>query len=81
MAVGDWMGDPDVTLGWGGGGVWDGEGGEVRVVIVWGGSQCRGGVDVVVACRGETYLQIRVGHPIKVLVPRSRNMLPFKSVP
>ena len=37
MAVGDWMGDPDVTLGWGSGGVWDGEGDGVKAVLRWSG--------------------------------------------
>ena len=36
MAMGDRMGDPDVTLGWGGGGVWDGEGDGVKAESRWG---------------------------------------------
>ena len=37
VAVGDWMGDPDVTLGWGRGGVWDGERGGTHGVDSRGG--------------------------------------------
>ena len=33
VAVGDWMGDPDVTLGWGSGGVRDGEGDVVEAEL------------------------------------------------
>ena len=35
VAVGDWMGDPDVTLGWGRGAVWDGEGDVVKAELRW----------------------------------------------
>ena len=34
VAMGDWEGDPDVTLGWG---MWDGEGDGVRAVLRWSG--------------------------------------------
>ena len=37
VAMGDWMGDPDVTLRWGGGAVWDGEGDGVKAVLRWSG--------------------------------------------
>ena len=38
VAVGDRMGDPDVTLGWGRGGVWDGGGDGVKAVLRWSGA-------------------------------------------
>ena len=37
VTVGDCMGDPDVTLGWGSGGVRDGEGDGVKAVSRWSG--------------------------------------------
>ena len=37
VAVGDWMGHPDVTLGWARGGVWDGEGDGVSAGLRWSG--------------------------------------------
>ena len=37
VAVGDWMGDPDVTLGWGRGAVWDGEPDVVKAGLRWVG--------------------------------------------
>ena len=39
VAVGDWVGDPDVTLGWGGEAVWDGEKYAVSAVLRWSRSE------------------------------------------
>ena len=50
VAVGDWVGDPDVTLGWGGGAVWDREGDVVSAESRWGWGWCREGGRGVVDC-------------------------------